>query len=67
MNENDTNEEVEGNTDTTMLVSEITGLKSENSDLKAKVAALQTENDSLEKEVKRLREEMESKSVPTAE
>jgi len=68
MNENDTNEEVEGNTDTTMLVTEITGLKSENSDLKAKVAALQTENDSLEKEVKRLREEMDkSKSVPTAE
>ena len=67
MNENDMNEEVEGNTDTTMLVTEITGLKSENNDLKAKVAALQTENDSLEKEVKRLREEMESKSVPTAE
>ena len=66
MNEDDTsNEEVEDNTDTTVLV---TRLESENSDLKAKVAALQTENDSLEKEVKRLREEMEcSKSAPTAE
>ena len=67
MNDNGMKED-EGNIDTTMLVSEITGLKSENSDLKAKVEALQTENDSLEKEVKRLREEMDkSKSVPTAE
>jgi len=68
MNDNGMNEEDEDNTNTTTLVTEITGLRSENSDLKAKVAALQTENDSLEKEVKRLREEMEcSKSAPTAE